>query len=77
MKRAKIEPGKPLGVVQPVFKKYLSQQECAVYMGVKEEWIRDNVRDSGEVEVCNEKGIYWYLLADIDKFMSSRSLLKK
>ena len=76
MKRAKIEPGQPLGVVQPVFKKYLSQQECAFYMGVKEEWIRENVRDSGEVEVCREKGTYWYLLADIDRFISRRNLSK-
>ena len=76
MRRQKVESGKALGVVQAVYKKFLSQQECAVYMGVKDEWIRDNVRDSGEVRVFKEKGIYWYLLSDIDKFITSRSLYK-
>ena len=75
--RRKVDQGMPLGVVQPLFKIWLSQQECAVYMGCSEEWIRENVRCSGEVEVCREKGIFWYRLEDIDRFISSRNVLKK
>lgn len=66
----------PVGVVQPVAKLWLSQPEAAFFMGCTEEWLRKNVRYSGEVAVSKEKGMYWYLLSDLNRFIASRNVLK-
>lgn len=64
------------GVVQSVQKMWLSQAEVCVFLDCTDEWVRDHVRDSGEVHVSKEGGMYWYLLKDIVRFIERRSIFE-
>lgn len=65
------------GIVTPVDKIWLSESECALYLGVSKEWVSDHIRMSGEVTVFGEKRTYWYLRDEIDRYIKARNLLKK